>query len=195
LEGTLVMMHPHTKLAVVHPHIGLGVVATRFIPRGTITWVRDPLDRHFSPDEIARLPALLRATVMRSVFIADDGVALFNWDHGRFVNHSCDPNCFATGYDFELAIRDVASGEELTDDYGRLRATADFDCLCGSPNCRGRVLWDGRDLLRFGDIWDSLAREAFPFIPTVEQPLAELLTPQALAVIARGADRVNNTSG
>jgi len=45
------MMHPHTKVQFISDEVGHGVVATAFIPKGTITWVQDPLDRVFSPAE------------------------------------------------------------------------------------------------------------------------------------------------
>lgn len=36
------MMHPDTRLVFVSEAQGLGVVATAFLPMGTILWVRDP---------------------------------------------------------------------------------------------------------------------------------------------------------
>lgn len=74
----------------------------------------------------------------------------------RFLNHSCDPNCefvewtisdqasTAEGDEsvvLELwvhALRDIASGEELTIDYGWDWRSA-IPCKCGSPRCRGWV--------------------------------------------------------
>ena len=43
------MIHPSTELKYVSPEIGIGVVATEFIPKGTITWALDPLDQVFPP--------------------------------------------------------------------------------------------------------------------------------------------------
>lgn len=40
--------------------------------------------------------------------------------NGAFVNHSFDPNMKSDG-DFEIAIRDIKAGEELTSNY------SDFD--------------------------------------------------------------------
>ena len=39
------------------------------------------------------------------------------------------------------AVRDIAAGEQVTFDYSTTMDEDDFelDCLCGSPNCRGRV--------------------------------------------------------
>jgi hypothetical protein len=85
------------------------------------------------------------------------------------VNHSCDPNCLSAGYDFEIALRDIAAGDELTDDYGSLNLEYDFECRCGSARCR--TLIRPGDLLTFGDAWDRLVAEPFALIPSVPQPL------------------------
>ena len=53
------MIHPHSALRFISPDIGFGVVATQFIPAGTITWVLDPLDQVVTPEREALLaPAL-----------------------------------------------------------------------------------------------------------------------------------------
>lgn len=41
------MIHPHTELKHINNEVGYGVVATKFIPAGTITWVLDKLDQEF----------------------------------------------------------------------------------------------------------------------------------------------------
>lgn len=46
------MIHPDTELRFVTPDIGNGVFATRFIPKGTLTWVRDRLDQTFTPEDV-----------------------------------------------------------------------------------------------------------------------------------------------
>jgi SET domain-containing protein len=60
------------------------------------------------------------------------------------VNHSCDPNSglVISGTDVRLyALRDIAAGEQITFDYSTTMDEDDFefDCLCGSEICRGRV--------------------------------------------------------
>ena len=39
------VLHPSSELRYINPSIGYGVFATRFIPKGTITWVFDELDQ------------------------------------------------------------------------------------------------------------------------------------------------------
>src|SRR5882762_139189 len=117
------MIHPHTELRFAGPHIGWGVFATRPIPRGTITWALDALDQRFTDAQIAALPTAARQQLDIYSFINSHGLHVLCWDHARFVNHSCAANCLSVGYDFELAIRDIAAGEELTDDYGTFNLT------------------------------------------------------------------------
>ena len=66
-------------------------------------------------------------------------------------------------------MRDIAAGEELTDDYGTLNPGEPFPCSCASERCRGHVLPD--DMTRFADRWHAAAREAFFLIRAVPQPL------------------------
>ena len=65
-------------------------------------------------------------------------------ESGDSINHSCLPNCGMRNATQLIAMREIAVGEELTYDY----ATSDtsdydeFECACGSENCRGRVSGD-----------------------------------------------------
>jgi SET domain-containing protein len=59
----------------------------------------------------------------------------------HYGNHSCDPNLWWVST-YELASRrDIAAGEELTNDYGMSTGEPDFAmaCSCGSRQCRGTV--------------------------------------------------------
>jgi len=61
-------------------------------------------------------------------------------------NHSCDPNTAFLGLNL-TAVRDIRAGEELTVDYATFYDghMTPFDCSCGSPKCRGRIV-GGRGL-------------------------------------------------
>ncbi|KAF3651527.1 putative F-box/kelch-repeat protein-like [Capsicum annuum] len=72
---------------------------------------------------------------------------------GRFINHSCDPNCCTEKWMVNgevcvglFALRDIKKGEEVTFDYNYVRVfgAAAKKCVCGSPSCRGYI---GGDLL------------------------------------------------
>jgi hypothetical protein len=177
--GTLAagpMIHPDTELRFVSPQIGYGVFATRRIPRGTITWVRDRLDQAFTPTAVRQLPAAYHDIVFKYSFIDSRGCFVLCWDHARYVNHACDATCRSGGYDFELAVRDIAPGEQLTDDYGALNLEYDFACQCGSPACR-QLIRPG-DLFVFAREWDDIVAQPFRLIPSVPQPLWAFLEEQ-----------------
>ncbi|WP_433057843.1 SET domain-containing protein [Dactylosporangium sp. CS-033363] len=59
-------------------------------------------------------------------------------------NHACDPNLWWSGPYTLVARRDIAEGEELTNDYATSTADPDFrmSCACGTRLCRGVVSGD-----------------------------------------------------
>lgn len=72
----------------------------------------------------------------------------------RFINHSCEPNCYLSESLEVLTVRNVGKGEELTIMYNEVTIEAymnagavlpkwdqrrNFDCLCGSKKCLGRI--------------------------------------------------------
>jgi hypothetical protein len=63
------MLHPHTELAFIDDRIGYGVVATRAIPRGTITWVLDELDQRIPPHRVRRLSTLQRKHLDKYAYV------------------------------------------------------------------------------------------------------------------------------
>eukprot|EP01135_Chromosphaera_perkinsii_P001707 Nk52_evm84s208 gene=Nk52_evmTU84s208 len=62
----------------------------------------------------------------------------------RFINHSCEPNCYAqiitVGGKKKIVIyskQDIALGEEVTYDYKFPLEEDKIPCLCGATNCKG----------------------------------------------------------
>lgn len=166
------MLHPATELRFIGPETGCGVVATRPIPAGTIIWVRDGLDREFTPEEVARLDPLAQDVLSTYSFRNQAGRYVLCWDHGRFINHSFRANCLPTAYGFELAVRDIEPGEELTDDYGALNIIEPFRAR--DEGTRRKTVYPD-DLLRYHALWDRKLLRAFRRIDRVEQPLKALL--------------------
>jgi uncharacterized protein len=166
------LVHPDTELRFVNPVIGYGVFATRLIPKGTFTWVRDDLDQIVDPELNMRLPPMLGALLHKYSYLEPRGRVLC-WDHARFINHSCAPNCRSTGFDLELAVRDIQPGEELSDDYGSLNVDYEFACVCGVAGCRGTIR--AHDAIRCAADWGREAFDAFRYAGSVDQPLWPLL--------------------
>ena len=135
------------------PIHGMGVFAARRIPKGTrvIEYLGDRIthkeadDRyedHDPNDNHTFLFIVDRRTVI------DAGV---NGNAARFINHSCDGNCTSVIEQRRVFIestREIAKGEELGYDYEIGREKDDpenvdeiFACRCGSPKCRGTMLY------------------------------------------------------
>ncbi|KAF7829798.1 histone-lysine N-methyltransferase ASHH2 isoform X1 [Senna tora] len=88
---------------------------------------------------------------------------------GRFINHSCDPNCRTEKWMVNgeiciglFALRDIKQGEEVTFDYNYVRVfgAAAKKCHCGSPLCRGYI--GGGDPLDAEVIVQGDSDEEFP---------------------------------
>ena len=169
------MIHPHTELKFISPEIGYGVVATRFIPKGTITWVFDPLDQVFTPGEVAKMAPVFQEKIFIYSYRDHDGNFVLCWDNSRFVNHSFHSSCMSTAYNFEIAVRDIHPGEELTDDYGYLNVTEPFACLPEPGTSRTMVMPD--DLVNFHELWDAQLKEAFKDFNKVPQPFLGFIDP------------------
>ncbi|KAK9134953.1 hypothetical protein Syun_014283 [Stephania yunnanensis] len=93
---------------------------------------------------------------------------------GRFINHSCDPNCRTEKWMVNgevciglFAVRDIKKGEEVTFDYNYVRVfgAAAKRCICGSAECRGYL---GGDPLNTDVVLDD-SDEEYPEPVMVEE--------------------------
>lgn len=167
------MMHPNTELKLISDEIGYGVVAKQFIPAGTITWVLDKLDREFTPVQFNKMEVFYKNILETYSYRNNKGNFVLCWDYGRYVNHSFKSNCLSTAYDFEIAIRDIQPGEELTDDYGYLNVSEPFKGI--DEGTRRKIVYPN-DLLKHHQSWDKKLLSNFYKIPLVDQPLKQLIS-------------------
>lgn len=168
------MIHPNTELKFISKEVGYGVVATELIPAGTITWALDKLDREFTPQEFEEMEAIYQNILDTYTFRNNNGHFVLCWDNGRYVNHSFNSNCLTTAYDFELAIRDIQPGEQLTDDYGYLNIVTPFKGI--DEGTRRKTVYPN-DLLKYHKVWDNKIKRVFNKITQLKQPLRDVLTP------------------
>lgn len=164
------MLHPNTALGYIDDTIGHGVIATRLIPAGTITWVLDDLDMEFTPEEIGKMPRQQKEYMETYCYRNNKGNHILCWDYSRFVNHSFDSNCLSTAYDFEIAVRDIQPGEQLTDDYGYLNVEFPFEPV--DEGLRRKIVRPD-DLLHFHGEWDECLIGVFSRILELPQALRE----------------------
>ncbi len=169
------MIHPATELRYVNDIIGLGVFAVADIPKGTIVYAKDSFDIEVTPKEFAALSPPMQAVAERYSYLDERGVRIISWDHAKYVNHRCDCNTMSTGYGFEIALRDIAAGEEITDEYGLFNMDQEIVLACGCEGCRG-VLRPG-DIETWHPVWDARVKGALACLRRVPQPLWDVLDP------------------
>ena len=132
---------------------GNGCFARRFIPKGTriIEYLGERIshkeaDRRYANEDEGNNHTFLFIADRRTVIDATVG-----GNEARWINHSCDGNCeseIEKSRVFIDARRDIEKGEELGYDYQIGRDKSDppnvdeiYACRCGSPKCRGSMLW------------------------------------------------------
>ena len=111
-----------TRLAQSAIH-GLGVFAVAPIAKGTAIWrFASGLDMEFDPAIVDTLPAHVQTFFSHYGYLDRNMKRIILcFDDARFVNHSDTPNV-ATDYaqdpyGLDVALRDIAAGEELTMNY------------------------------------------------------------------------------
>lgn len=106
------------------PIHGLGLFAAEPVPRGTKIWAFTPgVDLKLKPEQLDRLPPVARDFVLKYGYLSKrSGLYVLHGDDARFTNHSAQPNLVSVGNsgsheDFDVALRDIRPGDELTSNY------------------------------------------------------------------------------
>jgi len=118
----------------------------------------------------------------------------------RFINHACDPNSESEIEDrrvFIDAIKDIGPGEELNYDYQIGREKTDpanvdeiYACRCGSPKCRGTMLWPAkRPKARKKAKVKAKARAKSKGTGKAKRPVTRAKSGSAVAKKSRAGDR------
>lgn len=152
---------------------GYGLFATKPIPKGTITFVQDPLDIVIAPNDPQNQDNRLKGIIDRYSYEGPDGSRIISWDFGKYMNHCCFSNTLTTGYGFEIAIRDIAAGEEVTDDYRIFTTEHHLAMNCEKANCEGSLnILSNESLIAR---WDRDIVEALSHLYTTNQELWSLV--------------------
>ncbi len=116
---------------------GKGVFALRDFKKGEFIFRR----RNGKIVSDSDLP-MLSEEDQRHLCELDRGISAVLLPPGCYLNHACDPNAMRKG-SYVYAWRNISRGEEITIDY-RLNAYTgeQWECYCGSANCRGYVVSD-----------------------------------------------------
>jgi hypothetical protein len=163
------MIHPDTELKFVSPEVGYGIFATAFMPMGTIVYVEDPLDIKISAENALLQDDRYKGFIKKYSVRDRQGNYILCWDNAKYVNHCCQFNTISTGYDFEIAIRDIEAGEQITDEYGLFNLEEEIHLICNHSNCRGKVC--SSDVDGYRTQWDEMIKGALRRLQHIPQPL------------------------
>jgi len=192
------MFIPSAQIATTDPKNGIvSTFATGPIPIGTITFVPvywpnnqpdgaynhavmpPPLDVVFPDNIMHPIPAGFDFTAMIKCqsplygrytgFLWNRDWLIVPTDHAGFVRHSCASNTLMTPYGFEIAVRDIQAGEEITTSYlSRQMLVTNFSCRCGAPHCAGYISPDRDPLVSYRR---QQLEAAMSLMLTVPQPM------------------------
>lgn len=168
------MIIPWAKIQWISDEKGYGLVADRDISAGTITFVQDGLDIVLNEDDISRMDKKLLSYVETYSYEDYMGNRILSWDLGKYMNHDDHANTLSTGYGFEVAIRDIKKGEEITDDY-RIFSTHHDTSFKAKPGKIEHLKPWSDDLLTF---WDQKVANALLKVEDSEQPLKDFIEPE-----------------
>lgn len=163
------MIHPNTELKFVNDLVGYGVFATKNIPEGTIVYIKDSLEISVSPTEYLLHNKEMREVINKYSYIDENGHRIISWDFAKYVNHCCNCNTISTGYGFEIAIRDIAAGEQITDEYGIFNIEEEMNLVCNEDCCRKKLTPSDFDL--HYQSWDEKIKVSLKKVFDIEQPL------------------------
>ena len=163
------MIHPKTELRHINDSIGYGVFATEKILEGTIVYVKDSLELVISPTDYMLHSKEMKDVIDKYSYIDEKGNKIISWDFAKYVNHCCNCNTISTGYGFEMAIRDIEKGEQITDEYGIFNLDQEMELQCGEVGCRKIIKPSDFDL-NYQE-WDKKIKKSIPKLFKVDQPL------------------------
>jgi uncharacterized protein len=125
------------------PVHGRGLFARVPIPAGAV--VSRLGGRLVAPAELVRLIADPGQPYVDTIMVSEtEHLVLPPRRDNGYGNHGCDPNLWWVGPYALAARRDIAAGEEVTNDYATSTGDPAFrmPCACGSPSCRHLVTGD-----------------------------------------------------
>ncbi|MCB9809908.1 SET domain-containing protein-lysine N-methyltransferase [Candidatus Peribacteria bacterium] len=131
--------HPALELRT-DSRFGRGVFTTQDIPKDThLAGFYGEFSEAATPQDLPGDAAIYALQCGPTLWRDGDPHTL-----GRYINHSCEPNCGIRGLYDVVAMRDIKAGEQLFWHYGmtdrqQIYMTADV-CKCGSKHCQQRFV-------------------------------------------------------
>lgn len=164
---------------MISDQVGYGVFATELIPEGTIVYVKDSMEIIISPTDYFDHSEAMQDVIEKYSYKDENGNRIVSWDFAKYVNHCCNCNTISTGYGFEMAIRDIQKGEQITDEYGIFNLDYEMDLICSESCCRTKVT--PSDFDEHYPEWDKKIKKSMPKLFSVPQPLMSLVDEEVKA--------------
>jgi hypothetical protein len=177
------MIHPDIQIKLIDEVVGYGIFATRMIPKGAIVYVKDNLEIEITSERFQQHSVEMKTWIEKYSYIDERGIRIISWDLAKYVNHCCDSNTLSTAYGFDIAIRDIEIGEQLTCDYAMLNVEEEMELYCDKPNCRATLR--PMDFEACADSWDVKVKSALKHFQAVEQPLIYLVEDEKIEAVLR----------
>jgi len=144
-EGLARHVRKQRSYTIRRARSGYGIFAARRLARGEVVFAgEERAQRIVTRSHVERAWDEAAKEVFRRYAYPAGGEVYILWDKEPAgwapQNHSCDPNTVFAGLNV-VALRDIERGEELTIDYSTFcdERMPEFECECGSKNCRGRI--------------------------------------------------------
>ena len=93
---------------------GKGLFAKEFIPKGTIICFECNKCRVLSGIESDKMSVKEKEDMFNYAYRKKDGSFIAPCDETRYLNHSCNANILGADPGFDIVVRDIKKGEELT---------------------------------------------------------------------------------
>ena len=147
---------------------GFGLYARHHVPKGTIICFESEGYRIIPEEEYNSLSETAKEHVYQRV----DGTYIAPSDDSKYFNHSCDANVLDSRLGFDIVVRDIQKGEEVTYDY-RAFCFKEMECHCGSENCCGHITYEHPAPEKLRRFWAKKVDAALRQVNKVHQPLGD----------------------
>jgi len=112
----MLLIRAKVKKSEIH---GVGLFAAQFVSKGKKTLKMKPkIDLVITASEYKKLPKTFRKNIDHHIYRCKFTKKwIFCTDDARFMNHSSKPNIRTVRGMYDVSLRDINEGEELTVDY------------------------------------------------------------------------------
>lgn len=163
---------------------GKGLFAKEFIPKGTIVCFECNKCRTLKDIDPSKMSVEEKEKMFDYAYRKKDGSYIAPCDETRYLNHSCNANILGTEFGFDIAVRDIQKGEEMTYDYRDFYDDIKMACNCGEENCCRAVTFEHPVPQALQKFWKEKTDAALELANKVEQPLKEELKENGINIEA-----------